>query len=106
MIANNGGEKMRSLAWRRRRAGTEQPRELMPDGVVAFAGGGFEAGPIRDRGYAVPFLVHRWLLEHPFDVVHFNDCAGDGSFSLAAKALGVSRSALYRRLQRYGITAS
>lgn len=30
----------------------------------------------------------------------------DGNVSVAAKALGVSRSALYRRLQRYGITAS
>ncbi len=30
----------------------------------------------------------------------------DGSVSLAAKSLGVSRSALYRRLQRYGISAS
>ena len=30
----------------------------------------------------------------------------DGNVSLAAKALGVSRSALYRRLQRYGLTAS
>ncbi|MFN0180424.1 MAG: sigma-54-dependent transcriptional regulator [Gemmatimonadales bacterium] len=30
----------------------------------------------------------------------------DGNVSAAAKALGVSRSALYRRLQRYGITAS
>jgi DNA-binding NtrC family response regulator len=30
----------------------------------------------------------------------------DGNVSNAAKALGVSRSALYRRLQRYGITAS
>ena len=30
----------------------------------------------------------------------------DGNVSLAAKALGVSRSALYRRLQRYGIPAS
>ncbi len=30
----------------------------------------------------------------------------DGNVSLAAKVLGVSRSALYRRLQRYGISAS
>lgn len=30
----------------------------------------------------------------------------DGNVSLAAKALGVSRSALYRRLQRYGLSAS
>ena len=30
----------------------------------------------------------------------------DGNVSLASKALGVSRSALYRRLQRYGISAS
>ena len=30
----------------------------------------------------------------------------DGNVSLAAKALGVSRSALYRRLQRYGLTSS
>ncbi|MEO8451939.1 MAG: helix-turn-helix domain-containing protein, partial [Gemmatimonadota bacterium] len=27
----------------------------------------------------------------------------DGNVSLAAKALGLSRSALYRRLQRYGL---
>ncbi|MGE0439545.1 MAG: sigma-54-dependent transcriptional regulator [Gemmatimonadales bacterium] len=30
----------------------------------------------------------------------------DGNVSVAAKALGLSRSALYRRLQRYGISAS
>ena len=30
----------------------------------------------------------------------------DGNVSLAAKALGVSRSALYRRLQRYGLASS
>ena len=29
----------------------------------------------------------------------------DGNVSQAAKALGLSRSALYRRLQRYGLLA-
>jgi glycosyltransferase involved in cell wall biosynthesis len=40
--------------------------------------------------------VHRYLLEHPFDVVHVNDCTGDASLALAAKALGTAyRDALF-----------
>ena len=47
-------------------------------------------GPLRAHGFEVPFLVHRYLAAHSFDVVHFNDCCGDGSLSLAAKRLGVA----------------
>lgn len=48
------------------------------------------SGPLRDRGFGVPWLVYRYLAEHPFDVIHFNDCAGEGSLSLAAKKLGLA----------------
>jgi glycosyltransferase involved in cell wall biosynthesis len=48
------------------------------------------AGPLRDRGFGVPWLVHRFLAERPFDVIHFNDCGGEGSLSLAAKKLGLA----------------
>jgi glycosyltransferase involved in cell wall biosynthesis/predicted O-methyltransferase YrrM len=47
-------------------------------------------GPVRDRGFAVPWLVHRWLAEREFDVVHVNDCCGDGSLALAARSLGLA----------------
>jgi glycosyltransferase involved in cell wall biosynthesis/predicted O-methyltransferase YrrM len=47
-------------------------------------------GPVRDTGFAAPFLVHRYLAAHEFDVVHFNDCCGDGSLALVAKALGLA----------------
>jgi glycosyltransferase involved in cell wall biosynthesis/predicted O-methyltransferase YrrM len=47
-------------------------------------------GPLRDHGFAAPFLVYRYLASRRFDVVHFNDCCGDGSLSLAAKRLGVA----------------
>jgi glycosyltransferase involved in cell wall biosynthesis/predicted O-methyltransferase YrrM len=47
-------------------------------------------GPLRDRGFAVTWLVHRWLAAHPFDVIHFNDCGGEGSLSLVAKKLGLA----------------
>jgi glycosyltransferase involved in cell wall biosynthesis len=53
------------------------------------------AGPLKDRGFGVPWLVYRYLTGrylagHPFDVIHFNDCMGEGSLSLAAKRLGVA----------------
>ncbi|MEA2342466.1 MAG: hypothetical protein QOF63_635, partial [Thermoanaerobaculia bacterium] len=48
------------------------------------------AGPLKDRGFGVPWLVYRYLAGHPFDVVHFNDCMGEGSLSLAAKRLGLA----------------
>jgi glycosyltransferase involved in cell wall biosynthesis len=48
------------------------------------------AGPLKDRGFCVPWLVYRYLAGRPFDVIHFNDCAGDGSLSLAAKTLGLA----------------
>ena len=47
-------------------------------------------GPLRDRGFGVPWLVYRYLREHRFDVIHFNDCCGDGSVALTAKKLGVA----------------
>ncbi len=47
-------------------------------------------GPVKDRGFGAPWLVYRYLAEHPFDVIHFNDCCGEGSLSLAAKKLGLA----------------
>lgn len=46
-------------------------------------------GPLRDHHFVAPFLVYRYLRSHPFDVVHFNDCCGDGSLSQVAKRLGL-----------------
>jgi glycosyltransferase involved in cell wall biosynthesis len=48
------------------------------------------AGPLKDRGFGVPWLVYRYLADHSFDVIHFNDCCGEGSLSLAAKRLGLA----------------
>jgi glycosyltransferase involved in cell wall biosynthesis len=48
------------------------------------------SGPLKDRGFGVPWLVYRYLAEHRFDVIHFNDCCGEGSLSLAAKKLGLA----------------
>ncbi|MBV8544075.1 MAG: class I SAM-dependent methyltransferase [Acidobacteria bacterium] len=48
------------------------------------------AGPLKDRGFGVPWLVYRYLAGRPFDIIHFNDCMGEGSLSLAAKRLGLA----------------
>jgi glycosyltransferase involved in cell wall biosynthesis len=48
------------------------------------------AGPLKDRGFCVPWLVYRFLADRSFDVIHFNDCCGEGSLSLAAKRLGLA----------------
>jgi glycosyltransferase involved in cell wall biosynthesis len=48
------------------------------------------AGPLKDRGFGVPWLVYRYLAGQDFDVIHFNDCMGEGSLSLAAKKLGLA----------------
>lgn len=71
--------------WRRRYA--ELGIELVTLGLEDLAS---VKGPLRDHGFAAPFLVYRFLATHRFDVVHFNDCCGDGSLSLAAKGLGVA----------------
>ena len=59
---------------------------FVPIDFAAFAD---IAGPLRDRGFGVPWFVYRFLREHRFDVVHFNDCCGEGSLCLAAKRLGI-----------------
>ncbi|MDX6575511.1 MAG: hypothetical protein QOE96_1464 [Blastocatellia bacterium] len=46
-------------------------------------------GPLKDCGFGIPYLVYRYLAGKQFDVVHFNDCAGEGSLCLAAKKLGL-----------------
>jgi glycosyltransferase involved in cell wall biosynthesis len=48
------------------------------------------AGPLKDRGFGVPWLVYRYLADRSFDVIHFNDCCGEGSLSLVAKRLGLA----------------
>ncbi len=46
-------------------------------------------GPLKDVGFGVPWLVYHYLAERHFDVIHFNDCCGEGSLALAAKKLGL-----------------
>jgi glycosyltransferase involved in cell wall biosynthesis len=71
--------------WRKRYA--ERGIELVALTIEEMKG---LAGPLKDRGFCVPWLVYRYLAGRPFDVIHFNDCAGDGSLSLAAKKLGLA----------------
>jgi glycosyltransferase involved in cell wall biosynthesis len=47
-------------------------------------------GPLRQRGFGVPLLVYDHLRSNRFDVVHFNDCVGDGYYCLVMKRLGVA----------------
>ena len=47
-------------------------------------------GPLKDRGFGVPWFVWRYLRDRAFDVVHFNDCCGEGSLCLVAKRLGMA----------------
>ncbi|HEV7920644.1 MAG TPA: class I SAM-dependent methyltransferase [Thermoanaerobaculia bacterium] len=47
-------------------------------------------GPLRDIGFVQPWLVYQRLRRRRFDVIHFNDCCGEGSLALAAKALGIA----------------
>jgi len=46
-------------------------------------------GPLRHASLGVPWLVYTWLAEHHFDLVHFNECRGEGSLALAAKRLSL-----------------
>jgi glycosyltransferase involved in cell wall biosynthesis/predicted O-methyltransferase YrrM len=47
------------------------------------------AGPLRAQGFVTPHLVYRYLAARHFDVVHFNDCGGEGSLCIVAKRLGL-----------------
>ena len=47
-------------------------------------------GPVRDCGFGVPWLVYEFLRMRHFDIVHFNECGGDGSLTIAAKHLGIA----------------
>lgn len=47
-------------------------------------------GPVKDCGFGVPHLVYEYLAARRFDVVHFNDCGGEGSVCLVAKKLGLA----------------
>jgi len=47
-------------------------------------------GPLRDCGFGTPYLVYQYLAAKNFDVVHFNDCLGEGSLCLVAKKLGLA----------------
>jgi len=48
------------------------------------------AGPLKECGFTAPSVVYRFLRERHFDVIHFNDCCGEGSLALAAKRLGIA----------------
>ncbi len=47
-------------------------------------------GPLKECGFGAPYLVYQYLAAKHFDVVHFNDCAGEGSLCLVAKKLGLA----------------
>jgi glycosyltransferase involved in cell wall biosynthesis/predicted O-methyltransferase YrrM len=47
-------------------------------------------GPLKELGLIAPWLVYEELRARRFDVIHFNDCCGQGSLCLAAKALGLA----------------
>jgi glycosyltransferase involved in cell wall biosynthesis len=47
-------------------------------------------GPLKDCGFGAPWLVYQYLHANRFDVVHFNDCCGEGHLALAAKRLGLA----------------
>ena len=47
-------------------------------------------GSLKDSGFGTPYLVYQHLAAKRFDVVHFNDCAGEGSLCLVAKKLGLA----------------
>jgi glycosyltransferase involved in cell wall biosynthesis len=70
--------------WRSRYA--ERNIKLVPLGFTEMLD---VSGPVRGAGFVAPFLVYRELTKRHFDVVHFNDCCGDGSLALAARRLGL-----------------
>jgi glycosyltransferase involved in cell wall biosynthesis len=47
-------------------------------------------GPVKNYGFGIPFLVYQYLAAKQFDVIHFNDCTGEGNMCLAAKKLGLA----------------
>jgi glycosyltransferase involved in cell wall biosynthesis/predicted O-methyltransferase YrrM len=47
-------------------------------------------GPLKDHGLIAPWLIYQELRKRHFDVIHFNDCCGQGALALAAKALGIA----------------
>jgi glycosyltransferase involved in cell wall biosynthesis/SAM-dependent methyltransferase len=57
---------------------------------VSIEGLSAYAGPLLDCGYGIASLVYDWLAPRRFDVIHFNDCCGEGSLCLAAKKLGLA----------------
>jgi glycosyltransferase involved in cell wall biosynthesis len=60
--------------------------------VVSFDEMASLAGPVREIGITVPALVDRYLRTNRFDVVHVNDCCGDGAFAVLAKRLGLAHA--------------
>jgi glycosyltransferase involved in cell wall biosynthesis len=51
---------------------------------------GSVAGPVKDLGFPVPYLVYSFLQAEHFDIVHFNDMLGEGYYCLTAKRLGLA----------------
>jgi glycosyltransferase involved in cell wall biosynthesis len=47
-------------------------------------------GPMKDCGFGVPFLVYEYLRDNRFDIIHFNDCMGEGFYCLAMKRMGAA----------------
>jgi len=48
------------------------------------------SGPLPNSGFGVPYLIYEYLRHQHFDVIHFNDCMGDGLYCLTMKRLGMA----------------
>lgn len=48
------------------------------------------AGPVAECGFTIPWLVWRHLAGRRYDIIHFNDCMGEGFYCIAMKRLGAA----------------
>lgn len=69
--------------WKVRYAGIGIDLEWLTRDDIARLG-----GLLTDCGYVVPYAVYTYLRGRRFDVIHFNDCMGEGFYCLAMKRQG------------------
>ena len=48
------------------------------------------AGPLAECSFLAPYMVYEHLRGSRFDVIHFNDCTGEGFYCLTMKRLGIA----------------
>ncbi|MEQ1726360.1 MAG: glycosyltransferase family 4 protein [Sphingopyxis sp.] len=55
-------------------------------------GAALVAGPLGECGFATPYLVYQAVAQIGADIVQFNDCMGEGLYTLAMHALGQGKA--------------